>query len=174
MWHNRIKAMLTIRPAQLADLKALCHIRYAQQPAIHRDRINAANNTAYYYLVAERDSTIVGFGMLLVERPPGWNDPLNAFPIIVDLFVAEAYRGQGFGSALLAHIESTAYQHGKRAIYLNVEPHTNPRALALYQRLGFQPLQAEPYHHTWRFTDSQGVEHFGEEWVVDMCKPLGT
>ncbi len=61
---------------------------------------------------------------------------------------------------------------GYRHLYLAVAPVDNPRAFALYQRLGYQPLQLEPYHMAWEFTDSAGLTHSGEEWVVDMVKPL--
>jgi GNAT superfamily N-acetyltransferase len=71
--------------------------------------------------------------VLLRERPPQWSDPLDTFPITVDLFVAEAHRGQGIGSEILQH----------------VEPRSNPRALSLYQRLGFRPLQEEPFDRGW-------------------------
>jgi hypothetical protein len=57
-------------------------------------------------------------------------------------------------------------------VYLSVAPIANPRAYALYQRLGYQQLQAEPYRKIWEFTDSEGQMHRGEDWVVDMVKQL--
>jgi len=164
--------MVIIRTAQIADLSALCRLRYAEQPAIHRDRIRATDNQTYFYLVAERECILIGFGLLLLERPPEWSDTLDSFPIVVDLFVSGQHRSQGVGRALLTHMECIVHQHGKTVLYLSVEPKTNPRALALYERLGFQPLQREPYQSAWRFTDSDGIEHVGEEWVIDMCKSL--
>ena len=69
-------------------------------------------------------------------------------------------------------IEHFAAAAGRERLHLSVEPARNPRAYALYQRLGYQPLQAEPYRHVWAFTDSAGQVHRGESWVVDMVKPL--
>jgi GNAT superfamily N-acetyltransferase len=123
-------------------------------------------------LVAELDEHLVGFAVLLVESPPDWSDPLNTFPIVVDLFVTEAYRNCGVGQALIQQIEAIATAHGKPAVYLSVEPLANPRALAFYTRLGFVQLQDHPYHNTWHFRDSDGQLHTGEEWVIDMRKSL--
>jgi GNAT superfamily N-acetyltransferase len=91
---------------------------------------------------------------------------------LIDLFVAEAYRSQGVGKLLVDHMETIARQHGKPAVYLSAEPAANPRALQLYLRLGYIPIQEQPYHNTWRFIDSDGLLHEGEEWVVDMRKQL--
>jgi GNAT superfamily N-acetyltransferase len=166
--------MVSVRTAQIADLAPLCWLRYADQPTIHHDRIRATDNQTYSYLVAEQGKVLVGFGVLLLERPPQWSGSLHNFPIAVDLFVAEQHRSQGIGRTLLAYMERMAREREKSALYLTVEPVANPRALALYQRLGFQPLQHEPYHNVWRFTDSEGIEHSGEEWVIEMWKPLTT
>jgi GNAT superfamily N-acetyltransferase len=164
--------MIHIRQARLDDLPALTAVRYHDHPAIHRDRIDAFVSNRLYYFVAAFNQQIVGFGVLLLERPSDWTDPLNAFPILIDLFVAQPYRSRGIGQRLIQHMEMVAQQYGKSAIYLSVEPHTNPRALQLYLRLGYSPLQEQPYHNIWRFTDSEGLMHEGEEWVIDMRKQL--
>lgn len=161
-----------IREAHINDLPALCAIRYNDQPAIHRDRINKSDQHTFQYFVAERAEQIIGFGLLLLERPLDWNDSLNTFPILVDLFVTENYRSRGVGQALMQHMEAIAQQHGKSAVYLNVEPSTNPRAVNLYLRLGYVPLQQQPYYNVWQFADTDGVLHKGEEWVIDMRKSL--
>lgn len=61
---------------------------------------------------------------------------------------------------------------GYRQLYLNVDPLDNPRAHALYRRLGYRQEQAEPYRSRWEFTDSAGQVHNDEEWTVDMVKAL--
>jgi GNAT superfamily N-acetyltransferase len=164
--------MLSVRNARETDLPLLARLHYAEQPAIHRDRLHASDGSTLCYLVAERNGALVGFGVLLLERPAVWTDANDHFPLAVDLFVAEAHRSQGVGRALLSQMERTARRHGKGALYLSVDPLGNPHALALYTRFGFRPLQQEPYHNTWRFLDSAGAEHVGEEWVIDMVKPL--
>jgi hypothetical protein len=61
---------------------------------------------------------------------------------------------------------------GYGQLYLRVDPLNNPRAYALYQRLGYQPLQSEPYRKAWQFQDSAGQVQRGEDWAVDMVKLL--
>lgn len=164
--------MIHIRHANLGDLAALAAVRYHDRPAIHRDRIERSKTKMLHYYVAEYEQRIVGFGVLLLEEPAGWTDPLRTFPILLDLFVAEAYRSRGVGRALILHMEAAARQHGASAIHLGVELHANPRAHQLYLRLGYTPLQEQPYYNTWRFVDSAGVLHEGEEWTIDMRKAL--
>lgn len=164
--------MITIRQAQLTDLPTLQAIRYHDRPAIHRDRIQAADPQRSQYFVALYDQQIVGFGLLLLERPPGWTDVMENFPVLIDLFVAERYRRRGVGKALITQMEAVAQTQGKNTIFLSVEPNENPQALALYRRLGYLSLQEEPYYNRWQFTDSDGNLHQGEEWLIDMRKVL--
>ncbi|MGO3886851.1 MAG: GNAT family N-acetyltransferase [Mycetocola sp.] len=55
------------------------------------------------------------------------------------LCVSAEARGRGIGQSLLAAAERTARQHNKRSVRLTVID-ANPRAAALYQRLGFRPI----------------------------------
>ena len=72
---------------------------------------------------------------------------------------------------MIQHMEELAANAGHRALYLGVNPIDNPRAHALYLRLGYEPL-GEPRLDRWQFTDSSGTHHEGEEPMVDMAKPL--
>jgi hypothetical protein len=74
---------------------------------------------------------------------------------------------------MMRHIEQLAVDAGFDKLYLSVGPHENPGACNLYLRLGYQSLQDEPYLGHWRFSDSDGFLHEGEEWMVDMVKVLG-
>ncbi|MGI8913900.1 MAG: GNAT family N-acetyltransferase, partial [Chloroflexota bacterium] len=67
---------------------------------------------------------------------------------------------------------SDAAEAGYGRVYLRVDPVGNPRAAALYGRLGYRPLQAAPYRQAWGFVDSGGTAHRGEDWAVDMVKRL--
>ena len=55
-----------------------------------------------------------------------------------ELFVAEAWRGRGIGTAALSFAEQACRARGVVAVHLEVERH-NPRARALYERFGFEP-----------------------------------
>jgi ribosomal protein S18 acetylase RimI-like enzyme len=68
---------------------------------------------------------------------------------IAQLGVAEAMQGQGIGTALLRHQIALARQKGQQRCVLDVAI-TNPRAQALYERLGFRVT----CEHTWPHHDS--------------------
>ena len=165
---------LLVREARPTDLEGLTSIRDADRPAIHRDRLRDAALGHVRFLVAERNNTIVGFGLLVFSRPATWPDAgtTDRLPGILDLYVAEAHRSQGVGTALIQHMEGIAIDEGFDELFLSVDPNENARAYALYTRLGYQALQAEPYRDHWRFVDSDGRVHEGEEWLVDMVKAL--
>jgi hypothetical protein len=57
-------------------------------------------------------------------------------------------------------------------MHVAVDPVENPRAYQLYLRLGYQPLQQEPYRSRWQFTDSDGDVHHGEDFQIDLRKSM--
>jgi len=163
-----------VRDAVEADVPALTTIKGEGSEAIHRDRVRDAQGEGFRYLVLLAEQEIFGFACLVYRRPAYWleGDDTQHLPQVVDLEISASHRGQGYGSAFMHHIERIAYEDGFRQIFLTVEPEDNPLAYALYLRLGYQPLQPEPYLSTWGFTDSEGKMHRGELWVVDMVKQL--
>jgi len=56
--------------------------------------------------------------------------------------VSASARGKGVGSALFDALFDYAHEHDYRYITLDVID-TNPRAKALYERLGFEPTKTE-------------------------------
>jgi GNAT superfamily N-acetyltransferase len=166
--------LITVRDAEEADLPALISIKGDDSEALHRDRLRDAQGGGFRYLVLLRDQEVIGFALLVFRRPASWSDANDTqhLPQIVDLQVAESQRGQGYGSAFVRALEGEAARAGYQQLYLAVGPADNPRAYALYQRLGYQQLQPQPYLKAWEFTDSGGDRHRGEDWIVDMVKPL--
>jgi hypothetical protein len=79
-----------IRDARPEDLPALVAVGHSESPAIHRDRIRDAAEHDVRYLVAESQGTILGYGLLVLKRPPTWPDtsPTDYLPLIIDLTVA--------------------------------------------------------------------------------------
>jgi GNAT superfamily N-acetyltransferase len=165
---------MTVRDAVEADVPALTAIKGEDSEALHRDRLRDAPGSDFRYLVLLMDEKIIGFACLVFVRPAHWSDADDEqhLPQIVDLKVSESFRGRGYGSEFIGAIERIAAEVGYKQLYIGVEPLTNPRAYALYQRIGYQQLQSEPYRKTWEFTDSGGTLHRGEDWVVDMVKQL--
>ncbi len=87
----------------------------------------------------------------------------NARFLIDGLCVAPRARGQGVGSRLLAEAAALAAERAYGEMRLEVTD-TNPRARALYQRLGFVALRTE------RLGLSRHV--FGFEAATTMVRPV--
>lgn len=163
-----------IRDARSEDLAGLVALGYAESPAIHRDRIRDAAAYDVHYLVAVHRGAILGFGLLVLERPPTWPDtsPTAYLPLVIDLTVAEKSRGRGIGTQMIRQMEHLARTAGYTHLYMTVDPVENLRALALYIRLGYVPLQTEPYLTNWYFEDSDGFVHEGVMWTIGIEKKL--
>lgn len=59
---------------------------------------------------------------------------------ISDLIVAEAYRSQGIGTVMIQYLTRFAVAAGTRCVEIGAA-RSNPRAVALYRRLGFVDKQ---------------------------------
>jgi [ribosomal protein S18]-alanine N-acetyltransferase len=84
-----------------------------------------------YYIVADDDGVIAGYGGLLAQRG-GQADVLT-------LAVAENRWGEGIGSALLDGLLTEAGRRGCTEIFLEVRV-DNDRAQRLYRRRGFTDI----------------------------------
>jgi GNAT superfamily N-acetyltransferase len=163
---------VVMRNTEPVDLPALTAIRPPE--AIHRGRLRDAQRPDFHYFVFLDGQHIVGFSSLVFRRPASWSnaDDDQHLPQIVDLHIDEASRGRGYGSAAIQAMERFTVDVGYPQLYIAVEPVNNPRAYTLYQRLGYRPLQAEPYHHRWQAVDGDNQIQRGEAWLVDMVKAL--
>lgn len=162
----------SMRDAIEADVPALTRIR--QPEALHLGRLRDAKSPDFRYFVMFDGQEVVGFVSLVFRRPQSWinKDDTKHLPEVNDLYIAEDRRGQGYGTKALHFLESVAVKAGYPQLYISVESRDNPRAYALYQRLGYQQLQDEPYFHRWGSIDGDGVLRQGELWLVDMVKQL--
>ena len=91
---------------------------------------------------------------------------------MVDLNVREDMRGQGLGSTLILEMERLARESGHVEMLVGVDPESNPRALALYRRLGYVAIDPRPVEDRWDYVDSDGVRHAGVEWTIHLRKGL--
>jgi ribosomal protein S18 acetylase RimI-like enzyme len=165
-----IKPAPLVRDATEKDIEALTNIK--ETSALHRDRLRDARLFKFRYLVLELNANLIGFACLVFTRPDSWSDARDTthLPQIVDLQIAPKLRGKGYGSFLISELEQIVVQQGYKEVFLAVDPITNLRAYSLYQRLGYQQLQKEPYLKHWEFRDSDGILHRGDDWIVDMVK----
>ncbi|MEL7278928.1 MAG: GNAT family N-acetyltransferase [Pseudomonadota bacterium] len=110
---------------------------------------------------------LVGGGMRDLARVYGWPGTLWRAPLLSllerqiepgvllmdGIFVSEAARGQGVGTALLNAIKNHAIALNLSAVRLDVID-SNPRAKALYLRHAFEPMGEDhigPFRHIFGF-----------------------
>ena len=85
-------------------------------------------------------------------------------PDLNDLYVHPTWRGQGIGTQILAACEQIVLARGFARLGLAVNPDHNPRAYALYQRLGYSAISPHKY--------IDGIYNGVEDWVIDLEKQL--
>lgn len=110
-------------------------------------RLQAAHFDAVYpglarYVVEERGHAV---GRMYVDRAgDGWR--------LVEIGILPARQGQGLGAAVIRWLARSARAAGAPAVELQVA-HDNPRAAALYRRLGFAAIAGlSATHATMRLT----------------------
>ncbi|MFI9153180.1 GNAT family N-acetyltransferase [Streptomyces sp. NPDC053367] len=81
----------------------------------------------------------------------------------------ETLRSRGIGSALVRAAERLAHERGRTAVGLGVAD-DNPRAAALYTRLGYLPLTT--YLDRWSYEDHDGVVHECADPCTFLVKDL--
>lgn len=103
-------------------------------PRAHRDLLGLAG------------ATWAVLGLRLADRKPAADE------LYVDgIAVSPRARGQGIGTRLLDEFVTIAREHGMRWIRLDVID-TNPRAQALYERLGYKVTGVQSFRYKQRWT----------------------
>ncbi len=107
----------------------MCWVQRTRENVIHllQRTQKLAFNQRGLGVVALWHHTLCGFGLLTL-----WPRAAE----ISDLFVNAAYRGQGIGTAIITYLTNKAACMGVEALEIGAAL-SNPRALALYRRLGF-------------------------------------
>lgn len=88
------------------------------------------------FLVLEQHGDPVG-RLYLLREPPRW--------LIVDIALLPAWQGRGIGTTLLRQLQQDAQDALAQGLALHVRL-DNPRAQALYARLGFRDESVEGMH----------------------------
>ena len=97
-------------------------------------------------------------------------------PDIQSLRVFGAFQGMGIGtklihaceSAVRHRVEHEGEDHTRISISVSVE---NPRAKALYERLGFVVV-GDTYEDKWHYVDARGQTIYQSEIVYDLVKAI--
>jgi ribosomal protein S18 acetylase RimI-like enzyme len=125
-------AKIAIRPACEGDLDALCTI---EALCFATDRLSrrrfrhwiAAHNREF--LVAQRDTEILGYGLVLLHRG-------TRLARLYSLAVSPAARGTGLGRTLMNALEHATAERTR--LYMRLEvAEDNHAAIALYKALGY-------------------------------------
>jgi len=130
---------VTLRPAKLADLDAICALDAVVFDAPWRyppTTMRRAMAQTPFVSVAVRDGDMIGYQCALLNEG-------HASGHIVRLAVAEPMRGQGIARALLVDVMQQLHRAGCRSFTLNTQQ-TNRSSQAFYARLGFRLLTDQP------------------------------
>jgi len=148
-----------IRPARAEDLPAvsamaakLLELHHALDSARFFLTERPAEGYAWWFeqelprdevvlLVAERDGLLVGYAYARLEERD-WNQLLDACGVLHDLWVEPEARSAGLAEALVTAVAAALRAKGAPRIVLHAAA-ANPRAQALFARLGFRPTMME-------------------------------
>ena len=130
----------TFRYATEADVDAIVAIEEASMscPWNRDNYLEAVNSDHAFIMVALADDDIAGFAVFYLTPPE------SELP---DIVVAEAYRGQGLGKALLSESLVALKEKGIDTIYLEVRVSNTP-ARNLYSHIGFEEIGKRKYFYS--------------------------
>lgn len=146
-----------IRTVRLTDVDSLQHDCWPERAydaiynLVTRAIQNLEQKRGMGIVIQKTDETVIGYGQYVI-----W--PTCAE--ISDLIIATDYRGQGLGTAVVQTLTRAAASAGVAEAEIGAA-RSNPRAAALYHRLGFEDS------HTLMLNLGQGKEE-----VIFMRLPL--
>ena len=161
---------IEVRPLVQDEIPLLdAHLDVERLAGRHHDRFTQQQDGRLTYLIAWRDGIPIGHTM---TRWEGTTDIFVAERItncahIEDLFVMPELRSRGIGTRILAHAERLAAERGFTQIGLAVGI-DNPRARALYERLGYENTGFGAFEIGGTYTDRRGQSR---EWR-EVCEYL--
>lgn len=156
-----------IRRATDHDVLGLLGIKADE--ILHRERLERQERGLAAYLLAG-DAAHPALGFVLLK----WHGDTHSheYPVLEDLLVREEFRGLGLGSRLIAHAENLCRQRSIAQIGLGVNSADNPRAYALYERLGYRETGEPAQFDVYAEIDENGQRRLYENWCVHMVKDL--
>ncbi len=140
---------ISIRSARLTDVDSLVADCWpnrsfnAVYELVSRSVRSAAEGRGLGIVIPGEGSTILGYGQILM-----WPSCAE----ISDMVVSETYRGHGYGTAIIQTLIRQALKLGADEVEIGAAL-DNPRAAALYRRLGFADS------HTVLINMGKGAEH---------------
>lgn len=131
-------SQITVRPCSARDLPLL--ERDLPPAAVHAQHLKRQDEGERTYLGAFLERRAVGTCVVswTGAREPEFRQIFPQTIEIAGVHVGEAWRGRGVGTALIAAAEQMALEAERPRIIIGVAD-DNPRAMALYTRLGYRP-----------------------------------
>ena len=127
-----------LRPMREADVDAVMAVEVRAYPfpwtaGIFRDCLRAG----YPMWVQEQGGQLVGYAVLSIAADEAH---------LLNLCTAPGHEGRGLGRRLLQSMLRIARGHRAQRMFLEVRP-SNPRAIALYERSGFNEIGRRPRYY---------------------------
>jgi putative acetyltransferase len=167
-----------IRPATPADAESVRHVHHASIEGLgpsaytqeqvdawargceSADYVAAITSDDLYFIIAEDDEEVLGFGSLCFESPPEYEASVDAE--ITGVYVNSSVTRNGVGTAILTSLEQEARGRDNRTLGLSA----SLNAVPFYEHHGYKRVRA--YTHEFSSSASTGVE--GK--VIEMKKKL--
>jgi len=153
-----VQSMPGLRPMRDVDLDAVMDIETRAYPfpwtaGIFRDCMRAGYPMWVQEQLAADGTTIVGYGVLSIAADEAH---------VLNLCTAPGHEGRGLGERMLKALLRIARGSGAQRVFLEVRP-SNPRAIALYDRSGFNEIGRRPRYYP---------AHDGREDAIVMAMEL--
>ncbi len=167
---------ITIRPLADAEIAQLERAPWSSGlKEKHRLRHTRQREGEVVYLIFWQGDTPIGHLLLKWSGP---NDPQIAANItscaeIEDFVVMPTLRSQGVGSYALDHAAVLTRERGLQRLGLAVGL-DNPRARALYERVGFTDADCGTITVRWQYLGKDGHKHWAEQQCAYLVKDLAT
>ncbi len=128
----------SLRPMREADVDAVMAVESRAYPfpwthGIFRDCLRAG----YPMWLQEQDGQLLGYGVLSIAADEAH---------LLNLCTAPGHEGRGLGRRMLQAMLRMARGHRAQRVFLEVRP-SNPRAIALYERSGFNEIGRRPRYY---------------------------
>ncbi len=132
---------MTLRRWKYEDILAISELEkqcFPQEPWSYRMLADSFENENFIGVLCDEDGEVAGYGGLSMGYDTADID---------NIAVAESYRGNGFGGAVLEELVSAARERGAVKVFLEVRV-SNYAAMSLYLKHGFRGVYARTRYYT--------------------------
>lgn len=168
---------VTVRPLREEEIERLDVMNRGWDKGrpltLHIERFAMQQRGDAVYLFAWHNEQPVGHALLVLTGPSRepMRSSLRKCAHISDLFVVPSHWSNGIGTRLMDEAEALAARHDRIQIGLDVAI-DNDRALALYERRGYNDAAFPERAVSWTYEDPNGEEQVQYDVLVYLVKPL--